>query len=219
MLPLPNPGEIGARDQARSQSDSRRLSQHGRRVAGRRTQGTRDRSRRTRQGQRCPRGARRRGGRRVEGFGSSRRGPRIPAQVDRDRRPLRGRGPRPPGEGRVRPVGESTVVYRLLADATVALHAAFVIFVVGGGLLAARWPRIAWLHLPAVAWGAWVELAGWICPLSPLENWLRAQSGGAAYTSGFIEHYLVPVLYPAALTRPVQRVLAGLAILVNVTVY
>jgi hypothetical protein len=111
------------------------------------------------------------------------------------------------------------VIYRLLADATVALHAAFVLFVVGGGLLVLRWPRIAWLHLPAAAWGAWVELAGWICPLTPLENWLRGEGGGAAYMSGFIEHYVIPVLYPAALTRPVQWVLGGLVVLVNAVVY
>jgi hypothetical protein len=111
------------------------------------------------------------------------------------------------------------MMFRLLADATVALHAAFVVFVVVGGLLVARWPRVAWLHLPAAAWGAWVELAGWICPLTPLENWLRAQGGGAAYTSGFIEHYVMPLLYPASLTRPTQWVLGCLVILVNAAVY
>ena len=111
------------------------------------------------------------------------------------------------------------MLFALLADATVALHAAFVLFVVGGGLLVVRWPRIAWLHLPAAAWGAWVELAGWACPLTPFENWLRAQGGGAAYTSGFIEHYVMPVLYPAALTRPIQWVLGGLVMLVNAVVY
>ena len=111
------------------------------------------------------------------------------------------------------------MIFGLLADATVALHAAFVIFVVGGGLLAARWPRIAWLHLPAAAWGAWVELAGWICPLMPLESWLRERGGGAAYTSGFIEHYVLPLLYPASLSRPIQWVLGGLVILVNADVY
>ena len=111
------------------------------------------------------------------------------------------------------------MISRLLADAAVALHAAFVIFVVVGGLLVARWPRMAWIHLPAAAWGAWVELAGWTCPLTPLESWLRERGGGAAYTSGFIEHQVLPVLYPAALTRPVQWVLGGLVILVNAVVY
>jgi len=111
------------------------------------------------------------------------------------------------------------MIFRLLADATVALHLAFVIFVVGGGLLAARWPRVAWLHLPAAAWGAWVELAGWSCPLTPVENWLRERGGDVAYTSGFIEHYVLPILYPTSLTRPVQWVLGGLVILVNAVVY
>jgi len=111
------------------------------------------------------------------------------------------------------------MIFRLLADAAVAFHAAFVIFVVAGGLLIVRWPRVAWLHLPAAAWGAWVELAGWTCPLTPLESWLRERGGGAAYTSGFIEHYVLPILYPGSLTRPAQCVLGGLVILVNVVVY
>ncbi len=110
-------------------------------------------------------------------------------------------------------------VLRLLADAAVVLHVAFVVFVVCGGLLVARWPRVAWVHLPAAAWGAWVELAGWICPLTPLENWLRGQSGATAYASGFIEHYVLPVLYPSSLSRPLQWVLGALVLLVNVVVY
>ena len=93
------------------------------------------------------------------------------------------------------------MIFRLFADVTVLLHLAFVLFVVLGGLLAARWPSVAWVHLPAAAWGAWVELAGWVCPLTPLENWLRTQGGGTAYTSSFIEHYVMPLLYPAFLSR------------------
>jgi hypothetical protein len=108
---------------------------------------------------------------------------------------------------------------RLLADLTVLLHLAFVLFVVLGGLFVARWPRLAWLHLPCAAWGAWVELAGWVCPLTPLENWLRARGGGAAYTSGFVEHYLLPVLYPDALTREAQYELGGFVLLVNAVAY
>ncbi len=88
-----------------------------------------------------------------------------------------------------------------------------------GGLFVARWPRVAWVHLPAAAWGAWVEFAGWICPLTPLENWLRAQGGGTPYTSGFIEHYVLPILYPASLSRPLQWLLGGLVLLVNAVVY
>ena len=108
---------------------------------------------------------------------------------------------------------------RLLADAVVLVHVAFVLFAVAGGLLVLRWPRVAWVHLPAAFWAAWVELAGWICPLTPLENWLRSRGGGAAYDTGFIEHYVLPALYPASLSRPVQWVLGGLVLLLNAVVY
>ena len=92
--------------------------------------------------------------------------------------------------------------FRIFADATVVLHLGFVLFVIFGGLLVARCPWIAWIHLPSAAWGAWVEFAGWVCPLTPLENWLRQQGGGPGYTSSFIEHYLMPILLPIlSLTR------------------
>jgi len=106
-----------------------------------------------------------------------------------------------------------------LADAIVLVHVAFVLFVLLGGLLVLRWPRFAWVHVPAVVWGAWVELAGRVCPLTPLENWLRAQGGGLAYTSSFVEQYLLPILYPASLTRELQWLLGGGVILVNAGVY
>lgn len=109
--------------------------------------------------------------------------------------------------------------YRILADATVLLHAGFVAFVVLGGLLVLRWPRLAWVHVPAAAWGAWVEFAGIVCPLTPLENWFRARGGQAAYTSDFIEHYLMPVLYPASLSRDLQFALGGIVLVVNAAVY
>lgn len=111
------------------------------------------------------------------------------------------------------------MVFRVLADATVLLHLAFVSFVVFGGLLVARWTAVAWVHLPAAAWGAWVEFAGWVCPLTPLENWLRTQAGGPAYTASFIEHYLLPLLYPASLSRELQYVLGALVLAVNAVVY
>jgi hypothetical protein len=107
----------------------------------------------------------------------------------------------------------------LLADLTVLLHLAFVVFVMLGGLLVLRWPRAAWVHLAAVAWGAWIEFAGWICPLTPLENWLRARAGDATYTSSFVDRYLIPVLYPASLSREVQYLLGGLVLLVNAIIY
>jgi hypothetical protein len=111
------------------------------------------------------------------------------------------------------------MLFRLLADATVVVHLLFVAFVVCGGVLVLRWPRVAWVHLPAAAWGAWVEFAGWICPLTPLENWLRIQGGSATYTTGFVERYLLPVLYPASLSRDVQWTLGLLVILLNGIVY
>jgi len=111
------------------------------------------------------------------------------------------------------------MAFRILADATVVFHLAFVLFVLLGGLLVLRRPQVAWVHLPAAVWGAWVEFAGSICPLTPLENWLRAQGGGAAYSSGFIEHYLVPILYPASLSRDLQWALGSIVLLVNAFVY
>jgi hypothetical protein len=111
------------------------------------------------------------------------------------------------------------MAYRILADLIVGVHALFVAFVVVGGLLALRWPRVAILHLPAAVWGTLIELQGWICPLTPLENSLRAAAGQAGYQGGFIEHYLLPVLYPAGLTRGVQLALGVVVILVNLVVY
>jgi hypothetical protein len=111
------------------------------------------------------------------------------------------------------------VIFQLLADATVALHAAFVLFVAAGGLLVAWRPRVAWLHVPAVAWGAWVELAGWICPLTPLENWLRERAGEAALASSFIERAFLPILYPHALTRELQWALGAGVLLLNAAIY
>jgi hypothetical protein len=111
------------------------------------------------------------------------------------------------------------MAFRALADLTVVLHVAFVVFVLLGGVLAVRWPRVAWVHVPALAWGAWVEFAGWMCPLTPLENALRTRGGDAAYTSSFVEHYIVPILYPEVLSRELQYALGGLVLLVNAFVY
>jgi hypothetical protein len=110
-------------------------------------------------------------------------------------------------------------IHRVLADAVVLAHVAFVLFVVLGGLLVLRWPRAAWAHVPAATWGVATELAGWVCPLTPLENWLRVQGGDAGYAAGFVEHYVVPVLYPAGLTRPVQLALGVFALALNVSIY
>lgn len=111
------------------------------------------------------------------------------------------------------------MLYRLLADAVLLVHLLFVAFVLAGGLLALRWHWMPWLHLPMLAWGAAVEFTGWICPLTPLENMLRAAGGEAGYPGGFIEHYLLPLLYPAALTRETQWLLGSGLLVFNVAVY
>jgi hypothetical protein len=111
------------------------------------------------------------------------------------------------------------MMFRLLADATVALHLTFVLFVVAGGLLVIRWPRLAWPHIPAVVWGAWIEFSGWVCPLTPMENWLRQRGGQAVYTASFVERYVLPVLYPPALSGETQWLLGAFVLGVNVGVY
>jgi hypothetical protein len=111
------------------------------------------------------------------------------------------------------------MAYRILADLVVGVHVLFVVFVVAGGLLAFRWPWVAAAHLPAAVWGALIEFRGWICPLTPLEQSLRAAAGQAGYEGGFIDHYLLPVLYPAGLTQNVQVALGSLVIAVNAVVY
>ena len=109
--------------------------------------------------------------------------------------------------------------YRLGADLVLLLHLTFVLFVVAGGLLVVKRPRLAWLHLPVVAWGAVVEFTGWICPLTPLENILRTLAGASTYDAGFIQHYILPLLYPADLTRESQLILGMIVIGVNVALY
>lgn len=109
--------------------------------------------------------------------------------------------------------------YGALADAVLILHLCFILFVVLGGLLTLKWPWVAWLHLPAATWGALVEIMGWVCPLTPLEVALRRAAGGAAYDTTFVERYLVPLVYPSALTREMQVALGALVVGVNVAVY
>ncbi len=111
------------------------------------------------------------------------------------------------------------MVYRFLADLVLVAHFAFVVFAVVGALLVLRWRWVVWLHLPAVVWAALISFAGWICPLTPLENSLRELGGSAGYESGFVEHYILPVLYPGGLTREVQIVLGLLVLAVNMGIY
>ena len=109
--------------------------------------------------------------------------------------------------------------YRVLADLTVLVHGAFVVFVVLGGLLVVWNVRWAWAHLPAAIWGAWVEFGGKICPLTPLENHLRHLAGERGYTGGFIEHYLIPLMYPPGLTRDTQFAFGVALAVINLLAY
>jgi len=111
------------------------------------------------------------------------------------------------------------MIWSLLADSLVILHFAFTAFAVLGGFLTWRWPRVAFVHLPALAWGCWVEVSHSICPLTPLENHFRRLGGEAGYSGGFLAHYLVRVLYPPGLTWHIQWLLAGTLIAINVLAY
>jgi Protein of Unknown function (DUF2784) len=111
------------------------------------------------------------------------------------------------------------MIWSSLADALVIAHFAFTAFVIFGGFLTWRWPRAAWAHLPALAWGIWVEVSSSICPLTPLENELRARGGEAGYQGGFLAHYLGQILYPAGLTPHIQWTLAAALVGLNALAY
>ena len=111
------------------------------------------------------------------------------------------------------------MLYRLAADTVVIFHLGFILFVVGGGFLSWRWIKLAWLHIPTAIWGTVIEFAGWVCPLTPLENELRSLAGDDGYATGFIEHYLTPVIYPEHLTVEVQFSLGLFVLLLNFFAY
>jgi hypothetical protein len=111
------------------------------------------------------------------------------------------------------------VIYLALADAVLLLHLAFILFVVLGGLLVLWRRRLIWLHLPVVIWGTLIEFAGWICPLTPLESWLREQGGDRGFSGGFINHYLGTLIYPEGLTRELQWLLGALVLAINAAMY
>ena len=111
------------------------------------------------------------------------------------------------------------MLYRVAADAVLIVHFAFVLFVVLGGLFVVRWPRLAWVHLPAAAWGAFVEFSGSVCPLTPLEVALRHRAGEAGYSGDFIDRYVVSLLYPNGLTPETQTFLGASVVVLNVAMY
>lgn len=109
--------------------------------------------------------------------------------------------------------------YSVLADLVLIVHLAFVVFVVVGAFLVLRWPRLAWLHVPAAIWGVFIEFSGRICPLTPLENSLRTRGGEAGYSGGFIDHYLTSLIYPDGLTRTAQFIIGTVLLVLNLLVY
>ncbi len=111
------------------------------------------------------------------------------------------------------------MIYRILADLVALTHFAFIVFALLGGLLALRWRWVPWAHVPAVVWGAAVEFFGCFCPLTPLENALRRQGGSVGYSGGFIERYLMPLIYPEELTREIQLLLGCVLVVLNLAVY
>jgi len=113
----------------------------------------------------------------------------------------------------------ATNMHRILADLIFLIHLAYIVFVLFGALLVFRWTWVRWIHVPAVLWAVFVELTGRICPLTPWENWLREAGGGQPYTEGFIEHYLVPLVYPANLTRELQVGLGVGVVVLNGCLY
>src|SRR5438093_13629771 len=109
--------------------------------------------------------------------------------------------------------------YSLFTDLIVLLHFAFVLFVLFGGLLTVKWPRVVWIHGPALLWGCIVEFTGTVCPLTPLENHLRMQGGEFGYEGDFVSRWLLPILYPEALTRSIQLALGAIVLVLNVAIY
>lgn len=109
--------------------------------------------------------------------------------------------------------------YQLAATAIAVLHLAFILFVIFGGLLVLRWPRLLWLHLPAAVWGVLIEWMSWYCPLTRWENHFLRQAGRAGYDGGFVAHYIMPVLYPAGMTRGLEIAIGAFVLVLNAVIY
>ena len=111
------------------------------------------------------------------------------------------------------------MTYRILADIILILHLAFAVFALVGAVAVLKWRRLMWLHVPAALWAAMVMIGGWLCPLTPLEHWLRVNAGMAVEKLGFIEQYVTPLLYPTPLTRQYQMALGTVVLLINGVIY
>ena len=111
------------------------------------------------------------------------------------------------------------MLYRVAADLLVLIHLAFILFVVAGGFSVFKWPWMAVLHVPAAIWGVLIEFSGWICPLTPWENQLRSLAGQEGYAGGFIEHYILQLVYPPDLTREIQFFLGAAVMMINLLIY
>jgi len=111
------------------------------------------------------------------------------------------------------------MLYSLAATSIAILHLAFIVFVLFGGLLVLRWPKVMYLHLPAAIWGVLIEFAGWWCPLTRWENHLLAQAGRAGYDGGFVAHYIMPIIYPAGLTRGLEIAIGAFVLILNLGIY
>ena len=111
------------------------------------------------------------------------------------------------------------MIYQYAADALVLIHLLFILFVIFGGILVFKWHWLAWLHIPAALWGSVVVTAGWICPLTPFENQLRQSAGNEGYSGTFIEHYVIPVIYPSGLNREIFIAMGIGMFLVNLAIY
>lgn len=111
------------------------------------------------------------------------------------------------------------MTYQFAAAAVALIHLAFIVFVLLGGLLLLKWPRLAWIHVPAAVWGVLIEFFGWWCPLTKWENYFLREAGRAGYDSGFVAHYIMPLIYPAGLTRGTEIAIGILVLIVNVSIY
>lgn len=109
--------------------------------------------------------------------------------------------------------------YQFGATATALVHLAFIVFVIAGGFAVVRWPKLAWIHLPAAIWGSLIEFAGLYCPLTTLENWFLSMAGRAGYGGGFIAHYILAVIYPQGLTRGMEIAIGVVVVAVNAGIY